>query len=254
MSIAHADPPRTGDLRDLPYRAQAILRRPARVLMRRRWDVRVHDEHHLPRSGPALLACNHIGWLDGPLALLTAPRTLHALTKYEMFAGRTGLLLRLVGQIPIERATLDVRAIRLAIGALRDDRVVAVWPEGTRGDGEFRRMKRGLAYLAMVTGAPIVPVAVLGTRTAGESVSSVPPPGRRIDVVYGEPVYVDPVPWPRKRESVEALTRSVQGELINNLKRAVELSGQPLPGPAPDEEAKESDMIGPAGDETQEDR
>ncbi|MDN5853357.1 MAG: 1-acyl-sn-glycerol-3-phosphate acyltransferase [Actinomycetia bacterium] len=254
MSTAHAAPPRTGDLRRLPFRAQAVLRRPARVVMNRRWDVRVHEDHHLPRSGPVLLACNHTGWFDGPLMVLTAPRTIHALTKHEMFVGRVGALLRLVGQIPIERSRIDVRAIKLCIQALRNGRVVAVWPEGTRGDGEFRRMKRGLAYLAMVTGAPIVPVAVLGTRAAGESVSSVPPSGRRIDVVYGEPVYIEPVPWPRTRESVEGLTRSLQGALVDNLKYAVELSGQSLPGPAPDEEAKESDMIGPTDQDPQEDR
>lgn len=254
MRTVHAEPPHTDDLGRLPFRMQAVLRRAARAIMNRRWDVHIHDAHQVPRSGPVLLACNHIGWFDGPLMVLTAPRTLHGLVKHEMFVGRTGLLLRLVGQIPVERRVLDVRAIRLCIRALRDGRVVAVWPEGTRGDGELRAMKRGLAYLALVTGAPIVPVAVLGTRTAGESVSSMPPNGRRIDLVYGEPVRVEATPWPRTRESVEALTRSVQGVLIENLKRAVEVSGQPLPGPAPDEEAAEPDMIGPSSDDPQEDQ
>ena len=254
MTVGHAALPRTSDLRRLPYRAQAVLRRPARSVVSRRWNVHVHGEHNVPATGRVLLACNHIGWFDGPLMVIRAPRTIHALVKHEMFVGRIGLLLRFVGQIPVERTTIDVRAVRVAIRALRDDRVVAVWPEGTRGDGEIRMMKRGLAYLALVTGAPIVPVAVLGTRAEGESVSGMPPPGRRIDVVYGEPVHVDAVPWPRTRESVEALTRSVQGVLIENVERAVKVSGQQLPGPAPDEEAKESDMIGRTGDEPQEDR
>lgn len=254
MTSIHADLPPTSDLRPLPYRLQALLRKPGGAVVRRRWDVRVHDEHHVPARGRVLLACNHTGWLDGPLMVGVAPRTIHALVKHEMFVGRTGLLLRSIGQIPVDRSSIDVRAIRLSIRALRDERVVAVWPEGTRGDGELRRMKRGLAYLAMVTGAPIVPVAVLGTRAAGESVSAVPGAGTRLDITYGAPISVDAEPWPRTRESVEALTRSVQGALVDNLKRAVTLSGQSLPGPAPDEEAKESDMIGPSTQDPQEDR
>ncbi|HLR85566.1 MAG TPA: lysophospholipid acyltransferase family protein [Nocardioidaceae bacterium] len=254
MTSTHADPPRTGDLRPLPYRLQGMLRKPGGAAIRRRWDVRVHDEEQVPKRGPVLLACNHTGWLDGPLMVGVAPRTIHALVKHEMFVGRTGLLLRSIGQIPIDRSNIDVHAIRLSIRALRDDRVVAVWPEGTRGDGELRRMKRGLAYLAMVTGAPIVPVAVLGTRAAGESVSAVPGAGTRIDITYGEPIQVRAKPWPRSRESVEELTRSLQGALVANLKRAIALSGQSLPGPAPDEEAKESDMIGPTDQRPQEDR
>lgn len=217
-------------------------------MIRRRWDIHVHDEHRVPRSGRVLLACNHIGWLDGPLMVGVAPRTIHALVKHEMFVGRIGLLLRAIGQIPVDRTTLDVRAIRLAVRALRDERVVAMWPEGTRGDGELRQMKRGLAYLALVTGAPVVPVALLGTRRQGESVSGLPPRGRRIDVVYGEPITVDAVAWPRRRESVERLTRSLQRELIANLEYALDVSGQRLPGSAADEEAKEADMVGLADD------
>ncbi|UYM05182.1 lysophospholipid acyltransferase family protein [Solicola gregarius] len=247
-TLEHAEPPRTGDLRPLPHRAQAVVRKPGRAVITRRWDVHVHHEHRVPRTGRALLACNHIGWLDGPLMVGVAPRTIHALVKHEMFVGQIGLLLRSIGQIPVERGTIDVRAIRLAVRALRDDRVVAMWPEGTRGNGELRKLKRGLAYLALVTGAPVVPVALLGTRAYGESVSDLPPRGRRIDVVYGEPIAVEAVAWPRRRESVEGLTRSLQRELIANLEHALEVSGQRLPGSAADEEAREADMVGLADD------
>lgn len=245
MTAEHDQPPRTKDLHRLPYRTQAALRKPGGAAIRRRWDVQVHDDDRLPRSGRVLLACNHIGWLDGPLMVGVAPRTVHALVKREMFVGRTGLLLRAIGQIPVDRSAIDVKAIRLAIRALRDDRVVAVYPEGTRGDGEMLRMKRGLAYLALVTGAPVAPVTILGTRIAGESVSDIPPKGRRIDIVYGRPVAVDPIDWPRRRQSVEELTRSLQHILVANVQHALELTGRDLPGPAADEEAKEADMVGP---------
>ena len=251
-TLEHHEPPRTRDLRPIAHRTQATLRKPGGAAMRWLWDIHTHGEHRVPSRGRALLACNHVGWLDGPLMVGLAPRPVHALVKHEMFAGQLGLLLHAVGQIPVERATIDVRAIRLAIRALRDDRVVTIYPEGTRGDGELRKMKRGLAYLALVTGAPVVPVALLGTRVRGESVSRIPPRGRRIDIVYGEPIAVNATSWPRTRESVEQLTRSLQRELVANLEHALDISGQQLPGPAADEEAKEADMVGLA-DDSQED-
>lgn len=247
-AIANDALPATADLRSLPHRAQALLRRPASVAIRRRWDLHLHDEERVPGSGPVLLACNHIGWLDGPLMVGIAPRTVHALVKHEMFVGRTGALLRAVGQIPVNRGDIDVRAIRRAVRALRDDQAVVVYPEGTRGEGELLRLKRGLAYLALVTGAPVVPVAILGTRISGESVSGLPPRGRRIDVVYGKPVLVDAIDWPRRRESVEELTRSLQNVLIANLQRAIAITGQGLPGRAPDQQARDADMVGPSAE------
>ena len=77
--------------------------------------------------------------------------------------------------------------------------MVAIYPEGTRGDGQVHTFRPGAAYLALVTGAPVVPVAVLGTRERGGATDSVPPRGSRFDFVYGEPVYWDEHPWPRTR-------------------------------------------------------
>jgi 1-acyl-sn-glycerol-3-phosphate acyltransferase len=210
-----------------------LLRRLAQGRLSRRYDLHVWGAEHMPRRGPAVVAANHIGWLDGPLLGIVLPRPVHALTKVEMFTGRTGRFLRQTGQIPLDRFHPDPAAVKIALRVLRDGNVVGVFPEGTRGDGEMRRFHRGAAYLAMATGAPVVPVAFLGTRLPGGGNDSRPPPGTRIDIVIGAPVPVARQPWPRRREQVEDLSRLLQRRMMEHLDAARATTGRSLPGPLP---------------------
>lgn len=238
----HREHPSTVLVNPLPEQTLRAARPVARRLMGRRWTVHSHGAEQVPRDGPVILASNHIGWLDGPLLVAYAPRPVHALVKSEMFTGRTGALLSRTGQIPIVRGTVDVTAVRASVRALRDGQGVVVYPEGRRGSGTFERFRGGCAYFALVTGAPVVPVAVLGTRAGGEDVGSRPPTGRRIDVVYGRPIPVAAAPWPRTAEAVSALSASLQAQLAAHLADAVRITGQPLPGhpPVPDPEGTQS--------------
>ena len=68
--------------------------------------------------------------------------------------------------------------------------------------GDFARIKNGVAYLALATGAPVVPVACIGTRVAGVSVGKPSPKGTRIDIVYGAPVTVEAQPFPRRQSDL----------------------------------------------------
>lgn len=235
--------PSTDDVVPPPDRLLRVLRVPVRAWLRRRYDVHVHDSEWVPRHGPVLLVCNHVGWLDGPLLGAVAPRPAHALSKDELFRGCTGAFLRAVGQIPLARRTVDPLAVRTTLAVLRAGGVVAIFPEGERGVGDVRHAKRGLAYLAMATGAAVVPVAVLGTRTGQESVAGRPPRGRRLDVVFGEPVLVAAQDWPRRRADVVATTRVLQERLAAHVQAAVVRTGQALPGRAPDQRPPDRDTV-----------
>ena len=114
-----------------------------------------------------ILASNHVGVADGPLLAIFSPRPVHALTKQEMFEGRMGRFLRDAGQIPLDRFNSDPAAVKACLRVLRDGGAVGIFPEGSRGAGEFDRFHRGAAYLALVSGAPIVPVIQFGTREPG---------------------------------------------------------------------------------------
>ena len=154
-----------------------LLRPPAARLVRTRWPVVVHHADRVPEAGGVILASNHIGIIDGPLLAVFSPRPVHALTKQEMFEGRLGRFLRASGQIPLDRFHADPGAIRSCLRVVRDGGVAGIFPEGTRGDGELHRFHHGAAYLALVTGAPVVPVTMLGTRPPGGGGQR--PPGTR---------------------------------------------------------------------------
>jgi 1-acyl-sn-glycerol-3-phosphate acyltransferase len=227
------DLPRTRDAVHPPHRLLRALRPVARAVFSHRYDVRLHGTEHVPRRGPAIIASNHIGLLDGPLMAAYTPRPVHVLTKKEMFEGHTGVLLRAVGQIPLSRHDVDPSAVKDCVKVLRDGGLVGVYPEGTRNDGEFHVVHRGVAYLAMVTGAPVVPLAVFGTRERGGGIDSVPPRDSRFDFVYGPPVYLDQHPWPRPQAEVRRAAADLRNALVAHVVDAMALTGLTLPGPIP---------------------
>jgi 1-acyl-sn-glycerol-3-phosphate acyltransferase len=241
---SHLEHPRTDDTPLLPERFQRVLRVPAVPLFRSRWDLRIHHRDRVPATGPVILAPNHVGWFDGPVLVATSPRPVHAMVKKEEFGGRFGRLMVAAGQIPLDRFAVDVAAVKQAVRLLRDGRVLGIYPEGARGEGDAQFVKPGWAYLAMVTGTPVVPVATFGTRLAGESIDAVPPAGRRIDVVYGRPVPVDAVPWPRRRADVRELTEHLQNVLSTHIAESALLCGASATREAPDAEGPEPGSIG----------
>lgn len=210
-----------------------LLRQVVRHPTRRRYGVRVHHAERVPSTGPVILAGNHLGWLDGPTMAIHSPRPVHALTKREMFVGRLGWLLRGAGQIPIDRFAPDLAAMKACLRVLRGGGVIGIFPEGARGTGEFTLFRRGAAYLAMTTGAPVVPVIFFGTRDPGADSHSRPARGGTVDVVFGQPWQLPARPWPRRKADVAAATESLREHLLRSLADAKTLTGRELPGPLP---------------------
>jgi 1-acyl-sn-glycerol-3-phosphate acyltransferase len=163
----------------------------SRVLVRSAWSVHVHGSEHVPTDGPVILAPNHLGFIDGPLLFGMAPRPVHTLAKHEMFRGPVGWVLRAVGQIPVDRDQPNRQALQAVLGILEAGRVVAVYPEGTRGAGDFSELRPGLAWFALRSGAPVVPVVFLGSGSRGRTLGSMPRLRARLDVVFGTPVQLD---------------------------------------------------------------
>ncbi|HZD37734.1 MAG TPA: lysophospholipid acyltransferase family protein, partial [Actinomycetes bacterium] len=127
---------------------------------------------HVPRQGPVIVAANHISYFD-PLCLGTfvhsAGRQVRFLTKSELFEKRwLGWTLREAGQIPVFRETRDARqALVAAVAAMREGAAVVIYPEGTTTrNSDFSPMpaKSGVARLAALTGAPVVPVGIWGAQ------------------------------------------------------------------------------------------
>lgn len=228
-----SEAPRLQSVDGLPEAGLRLLRPWASSYLDRQWDIRERGGSYVPDDGPVILASNHLGWLDGPLLIIKAPRPAHAMVKSEAFTGKTGRLLRFAGQIRVERNATDAGALRQAMRALRAGQVVALYPEGTRGGGDLATIKSGVAWLALATGAPVVPVAIFGTREPGGASDSKPEKGARIDIVYGAPITVPAQPWPRDNELVADVTGQIHEHLRDHLAWAQDALKRTLPGPLP---------------------
>lgn len=173
-----------------PAHAAVRARRIGPFVLRPFWKIALHGAEHVPATGPVILAGNHTGFLDGPLLVGLSPRPVHFMVKREMFRGALGSALSWLGQISVDRHGADRAAIQAALGVLEQGGVLGVFPEGTRSHSaeDFATMHNGLAYFALRSGAPVVPVACLGSGTRGTTISALPGLRARLDVVYGAPI------------------------------------------------------------------
>lgn len=199
-----------------------------RFLARVVWDTRVVGADRVPRTGGVLLAANHVGVLDGPVLHGVAPRGTHVIVKEELFRGPLGVLLGLAGQIPVDRSG-GRGALVAALGVLRRGGAIVIFPEGNRGSGDASRSRAGVAWLAVTSGAPVVPVALLGTRRSGESVNHLPGVRRRLVVEFGEPMVFERPAGVSGRVAVAEASEALRSLLAAHVREASARTGIDLP-------------------------
>jgi len=158
-----------------------------RGLARRLYRVRSTGAERMPAVGPAILVANHESMFDPWLLALATPRPVHYMAKSELWKiPPLRWALEGFGAFPVERGAGDGAAMSRAATLLRAGEVIGVFPQGTSKQLPGRVFHRGAARLALATGAPIVPVRLVGTR-------GFPHPGRRPTAVHvGEPIVVEP--------------------------------------------------------------
>ena len=185
-----------------------------RLLLHLLFGFRAEGEENVPREGPVILAANHLSVLDPIVIGAGIRRPVSFLARSELF--RLPFLSRLLPRlyaIPVERGQSDLSAIKGAIRALERGMAFGIFPEGTRSrTGKLQPFKTGVAAIALRTGSPVVPVAVVGTDQAW-------PVGRKlfrlrkaIRVIYGKPI---PVPRLSRftRQELESLTREIEARV-----------------------------------------
>jgi 1-acyl-sn-glycerol-3-phosphate acyltransferase len=180
----------------------------------------VQGRRHVPRTGPVILAANHLSFLDSIVIPLLAPRPISFLAKAEYFRrGRISRpLFTALAAVPVERGghRAAQESLQTALGVLTAGGAFGIHPEGSRSrDGRLYRGRTGVAWLALASGAPVVPVAVLGTDRVQPVGRMLPRPGR-IEVRFGPPMVFDEERGGRAR-------RRVTDEIMAAIQ---ELSGQ----------------------------
>lgn len=191
------------------------------------WRPRVLGAWKVSSTGPLIFAVNHSHNIDGPMVLSVAPRPVHFLIKKEAFVGPLGTFLTGIGQLDVDRHNTDRAAITRALGVLDHGGVLGIFPEGTRGEGDFASLRAGLAYFAVRSGAPVVPVAVLGSsERPGRLIRALPPLRSRVDVVFGDPFEAGDGGGRRTRRALDEATERIQKQLTDHLENARRLTGR----------------------------
>ncbi|MGJ0155926.1 lysophospholipid acyltransferase family protein [Streptomyces sp. CH8.1] len=205
----------------------AVGRRIGIGLMYGLWKPRVLGAWKVPASGPVILAVNHTHNIDGPMVMGTAPRPLHFLIKKEAYVGPLGPFLDGIGQVKVDRSGADRAAIGRALAVLDQGGALGIFPEGRRGEGDFASLRAGLAYFAVRSGAPIVPVAVLGSaEDRGRLIPGLPPFKSRVDVVFGSAFDAGDGSGRRTRTALDQATVRIQDRLTAHLADAKRLTGR----------------------------
>jgi 1-acyl-sn-glycerol-3-phosphate acyltransferase len=189
----------------------------------------IEGREHIPRTGPLLLASNHLSFVDSIVIPLVSPRRVVFLAKSDYFTGKgmRGLWRRwfftATGAVPIRRGTHGAaqEALDTALEILNAGHALGIYPEGTRSrDGRLYRGRTGVAWLALTAGCPVVPVALSGTQDI-QPVGSRLPRISKIAIRFGEPLdfsYLQGAkPGPARREATDAIMAAIH-----------ELSGQEL--------------------------
>lgn len=159
--------------------------------------IEVHGRENLPRRGGGVIASNHLSTIDSVFVPLVIPRKVTYLAKSQFTTGRSlgawfrRTLMWTIGQLAIDRSGGSASAAGIAAGAgvLRQGQLLGIYPEGTRSpDGRLYRGRTGVARILVEQPAPVVPVAVFGTREIMPKGAKFPRLGRRVIVVFGRPL------------------------------------------------------------------
>jgi len=194
--------------------------------MRSLFRVRVEGAANVPREGGAILAFNHVSVLDGPcVAIATAwrcERVARFLIASEVFDGVFGPLMRACRQIPIRRGQNDAHALDEAVRMVRGGALAAIAPEGRVNEhpgAELQRIRSGVARIALLTGAPVVPVAIWGTQHrwpgSGPNLKRVRRPS--LVISYAEPLM--PQGDASSRDDIDAFLERVHVALEAGVRR-----------------------------------
>ncbi len=183
--------PRTVDPR-LVGSLSPFLRASMSPALRTLFPTRVSGRRHIPTSGPAIIAPNHLSVFDSPVLIGALPRKCTFIGKAEYLDDwKTRTLFPAFGMIPVERSggVAAQAALDQATEVLDRGELFVIFPEGTRSrDGLLHRGKTGVARLAMRTGAPIIPIGLRGTDRVQPADQPVPRMFRRVKVAIGSAI------------------------------------------------------------------
>ena len=204
-----------------------VIKAILKPLLKLIYRIRIEGLENLPKEGPAIIAANHLSFLDSFFIPLSVPRRkVTYLAKADYFKSwKTAWFFNMVGQIPTERegGAKSQRSLDVALGVLKEGKLLGIYPEGTRSpDGWLHRGRTGVARLALTAQAPIIPCGLVGTEKVQPKNAKFPRLTGRltVHVRFGKAIEVERYAG---RETDRLVLRSVTDEIMYEI---MQMSGQ----------------------------
>ena len=168
----------------------------------------------IPVDGPLIIAANHLSHIDPAFIMTATKRPVSYMSKKEHFDGAIRrLVFKQVGVIPVDREEGGKDALKGAIEILEEGGAIGIFPEGTRSrNGKMGKGKTGVARLAALTGAAVVPVAIRQTDGVWPVSKRAPRPWRKFYYKFGDPIYFDYKE--KNHENFRKFTDSVMSRIV----------------------------------------
>lgn len=176
------------------------------------WRMRVYGAENVPKSGPLIVASNHVSYFDPPVLGTASPRRLSYMAKEQLFRIPVlGSAIAAVGAYPVDREGSATAAIKRSVEVLRAGGAVGIFPEGTRNLQGTTEARGGVALLASLGKAPVVPACLIGTGQAKRLA--------QFQVVFGKPLSL-PADRKATREEMANFTDEVM-RAIHELPKSI---------------------------------
>ena len=164
-------------------------------------------EKNIPKEGPYILCPNHIHALDAVALVLCSKREIIFIGKEELFENKfIAWLGRTFDVIAIKRESADIEAMKLSFKALKQGKLLGIFPEGTRnGMAKGVKVHNGAALISLKTGAPIIPVGIQGNFK----------PFKKVKLIYGKPMdFSEYASQKNNKEVLDSITKQVMDEVV----------------------------------------
>lgn len=192
------------------------------IILKPLFRYEVRGRHNIPKSGPVILAVNHVSYLDPVIvAVAIGPRPINFMAKSELLKIPVfGALLKSLNTFPVKRGLADKGAIAYSLKLLSNGEVLLIFPEGTRirdNNGRLGKPYPGVTAIALKTGAPIVPIGLIGMGKVfpdGKKLPRFP----KLKVRIGDVIKVEKTSAADRKEKEAGLTRKVMEELEKLIK------------------------------------
>lgn len=170
------------------------------------WRTQAYGVENVPRSGPLIIACNHRAFLDPPVMGSFVPRQVYFMAKKELFdIPILGAAIASVGAYPVDREGSAAAAIKRSVEVLRRGDCIGIFPEGGRNQEGDKEVRQGVALLASLSKAPVLPAAIVGTDRAKAF--------SKIKVAYGKPLSL-PADRKATRDDLAKFTQEVMSAIF----------------------------------------